>query len=813
MSTSHAIFAALTKGYAINVIGWTLIHFIWQAAIIALLVFALLNLLRIRSANLRYIVSCAGLAMMFVCPIVTMSYLISSANSNALARSMSDHPIREVDTTRDTSIEGDDILGQPTDQSAINDLSAMSLNLSPNVSMSNSSTIVERILSKILPVLVGIWLLGVALHLVRLIVGLWRVRQWISNSKPVADSRLNLTFTSLSQRLNLPRTVRLLLTEKTKVPATAGLFRPAVLVPASLLTGLSTREMELVLAHELAHIKRHDFLVNLLQKTAESLLFYHPAVWWISSQISTERENCCDDLAVKVCGDPVALAKALTALESVRCANSKIVAAAATGGALKQRIRRLLSGHPEPVQSLIPAGLVSLFLAGILLTIVLLSLPSIAAANQKNVTTQPHPILTNTSKSNLIGQMVVPNLGDSDLVPDHLSFYGMNQTRQTKFDLVRIDKVDLGIGKPFGPANALVLDDENSDFGLLGRTWSKKVRGKQGGTLLHSAMGEFQIHSREPSTNPEKMEAENHNKKQSEPQAEDSSNALLQDQRPPQDPLRQIVDSVTQPDEFPQFEHAWKSSNIEPHKFIRCTKAGRSSVDLIKHFANVLERHDGPRPGLSITDMESIVSVIPTKRNGNTIEANEIVMSLPEGSQARAAFFGNGTIEPKIEGDRLFYLVKFNQGKIQWIDSVGIVRAEAKTVNPESELMADVGVSNGEVVIKLKANPAPAVDRPGAVRVEMNLNTGAPKDEKQPPHRSIRYKIFDESKEEDKPLRLKMMWRYDLDQLVIEAEKESGKKWDAIIRGEDDPQPIFRLDSPRRRDIWGVDDPQFNPRR
>ena len=89
------------------------------------------------------------------------------------------------------------------------------------------------------------------------------------------------------------------------VPTVIGWLRPVVLVPASALAGMTPQQLEAILAHELAHIRRHDYLVNLLQTLVETLLFYHPAVWWLSRRIRIERENCCDDLAVSLCGDPV----------------------------------------------------------------------------------------------------------------------------------------------------------------------------------------------------------------------------------------------------------------------------------------------------------------------------------------------------------------------------------------------------------------------------------------------------------------------------------------------------------------------------
>ena len=116
-------------------------------------------------------------------------------------------------------------------------------------------------------------------------------------------------------------------------------------MPVGLLAGLPTAQVEAILAHELAHIRRQDYIVNLVQTFVEGLLFYHPAVWWISHVIRTERENCCDDVAVAVSGDARQYAAALAALEQNRF-TARELALAATGGSLVNRIRRILES-PE----------------------------------------------------------------------------------------------------------------------------------------------------------------------------------------------------------------------------------------------------------------------------------------------------------------------------------------------------------------------------------------------------------------------------------------------------------------------------------
>jgi hypothetical protein len=142
-------------------------------------------------------------------------------------------------------------------------------------------------------------------------------------------------------RLRFSRPVRLLVSSLAHAPMAAGYLRPAILMPVGALTGLPPEQIEALLAHELAHILRNDYLVNLLQGAAEALLFYHPCVWWISKEIRAERELCCDDLAVRLSRDVLTYARALAAVESQRVSRLHL-AVAANGGSLADRIRRLL---------------------------------------------------------------------------------------------------------------------------------------------------------------------------------------------------------------------------------------------------------------------------------------------------------------------------------------------------------------------------------------------------------------------------------------------------------------------------------------
>jgi uncharacterized protein (TIGR03435 family) len=201
---------------------------------------------------------------------------------------------------------------------------------------------------------VCLWLAGVAVLSIYTAAGWMRVRTLRQRSASPLNAEWNDTLHGLMQKLRISRPVRLCSSTIAEVPALIGWLRPCILLPVAAVAGLSESQLRAVLAHELAHIRRHDYLVNLLQAMVETLLFYHPAVWWVSRRIREEREHCCDDLAVSVCGDVIVYASALAQLEELRGAISE-PALAATGGDLLARIRRLL-GEEAASRMSGPAG-------------------------------------------------------------------------------------------------------------------------------------------------------------------------------------------------------------------------------------------------------------------------------------------------------------------------------------------------------------------------------------------------------------------------------------------------------------------------
>ncbi len=181
-------------------------------------------------------------------------------------------------------------------------------------------------------------------------VGLWRVSGWWMTRRLVWRGVTTVApewrerFERLRERMGVLERVEWFESALVDVPVMVGWWRPVVLTPVGMLVAMPVEQVEALLLHELAHVARWDALVNLLKAVAESLLFFHPAVWWVSRVVRVEREKCCDDLVVAVSGDRVSYAKALVEMEEQRSYEMRL---AANGGELTKRVARLL-GKDEP---------------------------------------------------------------------------------------------------------------------------------------------------------------------------------------------------------------------------------------------------------------------------------------------------------------------------------------------------------------------------------------------------------------------------------------------------------------------------------
>jgi beta-lactamase regulating signal transducer with metallopeptidase domain len=315
----------------------SLLHFFWQGALIAMLTAVALQLLARRSAQSRYVACVVGLVLMAAAPLGTFLFY------------------------------------QNTGRTAERALTILS-SATAEAGRAASTVSIEFWAQWI----VLAWFVGVGACLTRLALA-WRFsRSLVRLGTESASASVQQMFDGIVEQLNIRKRTQLLMSVHIPMPAVIGWLRPAVLLPICAVTNLSEEQLRAVLAHELAHIRRHDFLINTLQRFVESILFYHPAVWWLSARTRRERENCCDDLAIQTCGDVLSYAEALIALERARPLSQPALALSATGSPLTQRIRRLL-GHDTSNLDWQSAAVAFVFVLACLATGIWQSSPLIAA--------------------------------------------------------------------------------------------------------------------------------------------------------------------------------------------------------------------------------------------------------------------------------------------------------------------------------------------------------------------------------------------------------------------------------------------------
>ena len=284
----------------IEAMGWCLVHSVWQAAAVGLVAAFVLRGLKRSSAQARYVAACVALAGMLVLPVTTAGLLERSRHEGEVS-------LVPVDEQAPRPVEPDagnmrsDGQSNPAERTRPIDGAG---DWSDRASSAPARAEGAR-LEPLLPWLVGLWGAGVVVLSLRLFGG-WVYIQWLirHETRPAPESLL-AAMRGLQARLKLAGAVRLLESTRVQVPLAIGWLRPVILLPVTAVTGLAADQLEAILAHELAHIRRYDYVVNLCESAIETLLFYHPAVWWISRRICAERENCCDDRAVELCGDPL----------------------------------------------------------------------------------------------------------------------------------------------------------------------------------------------------------------------------------------------------------------------------------------------------------------------------------------------------------------------------------------------------------------------------------------------------------------------------------------------------------------------------
>ncbi|WMW78985.1 M56 family metallopeptidase [Undibacterium cyanobacteriorum] len=296
----------------IEAIGWALLHSLWQFSAIAILLYVAIRIATPKRTRLVYALSCFGMILCLSIPFISILLQMNVAGAPVTIPQLSS--------------------AQPVFQ-----LSSIAI----IASTGSYLQAFEKMIAEHIHQIVFVWLSIVGLLSLRFVMGLswmhWQSRYPLNQNHFYLQHMVD----ELSKKLQLKLSVKLRVVNHVVGPVTMGCFKPMVLLPAALVCKLDVRMLEALLAHELAHIKRYDYVFNLLQNVVEILFFYHPAVWWISKQICYERENIADDIAAEILGEPRRLALALQELELFQFSTSQL-ALGAHGGDLMSRITRLI---------------------------------------------------------------------------------------------------------------------------------------------------------------------------------------------------------------------------------------------------------------------------------------------------------------------------------------------------------------------------------------------------------------------------------------------------------------------------------------
>jgi beta-lactamase regulating signal transducer with metallopeptidase domain len=358
---------------SMQALGWTLVHFCWQAAVIALL-YRMLDLVFARSrSSVRYALALTAMISMFVVAVATLGYeemrLMLDSGSSIVQAAPTPHALIGHGIAAPVAPHG-----------------ASSATASRDM-VSSIAQMVPMSLVRWMPWIDAMWLAGVLILSLRTVGGWMVIRRLRLSSMVEIPENIRCAFDRLAQRMGIARRIDLMVCERISGPLAMGVFRSVVLLPVSALTHLSPDQLEVVLAHELAHIRRGDYLWNMIQTAVETLFFFHPAVWWLGGHLRQQRELCCDDVALGCCSDPVVYATALLRLEEQRGSRLQLAMALdghGSGSGLKARIIRILDGSPgDATERRRELGPLSLVGVSAMLGLFFLPLPHVLADHAK----------------------------------------------------------------------------------------------------------------------------------------------------------------------------------------------------------------------------------------------------------------------------------------------------------------------------------------------------------------------------------------------------------------------------------------------
>lgn len=271
----------------LQALGWAVIHSLWQAFAVALLLAAYLLAWQKNDARKRYAAGNVALGSILLSAVATFVFYLKRSDAE---------PAMASEVWSEDGV----LLG--------------------HYHLEDGAGFFSAYFTEHLPLIVAVWGVGLVFFMLKMLGGLLFVQQLKTRMTSPLPSEWQDYVAMLCAELGIRRPVQLLESALAKTPMALGWLKPVVLLPVGAVNHLSSAQVEAILAHELAHILRHDYLLNLLQSVVEILFYFNPAVWWVSSHVRTERENCCDDIAVRLCGNSLAYAKALVSLQALQMA-------------------------------------------------------------------------------------------------------------------------------------------------------------------------------------------------------------------------------------------------------------------------------------------------------------------------------------------------------------------------------------------------------------------------------------------------------------------------------------------------------------
>lgn len=308
-------------------LGWTLLHSLWQGLTISILTGILLLFLQKKSSKLRYLVANIGLWYILAAAIITFLYYykptdVTNGQFNFRPDYVAAAEVVDVHHTANNTI-----------------------NHEANYSFWNFDRL-QAYFNQHIYSIVLLWFFGASLFLLRLLGNISYVFYLRNRLNFPVDEYWQEQLDGLRQKLNIDYPISLMESALVRSPLVLGYLKPMILFPIGAINRLEIHEVEAILAHELAHVMRHDYLINILQNVIEAIFYFHPAVWWLSSQIRIERENCCDDIAITICGNAMIYARALVSVQEMAYYSPQLALAFAGSSRKKHlllRVQRILN--------------------------------------------------------------------------------------------------------------------------------------------------------------------------------------------------------------------------------------------------------------------------------------------------------------------------------------------------------------------------------------------------------------------------------------------------------------------------------------